>query len=60
MHFSYFDRQELEACRMNLCIIGACLLGRMNPTTKEQREVLDLLRKQLPEGLGTGAGRREA
>jgi len=45
---------------MNLCIIGACLLGRMNPTTKEQREVLDLLRKQLPEGLGTGAGRREA
>lgn len=53
-------RDNNAADAIGLAIIGACLLGRMNPTTKEQREVLDLLRKQLPEGLGTGAGRREA
>jgi crossover junction endodeoxyribonuclease RuvC len=48
-----FRRWGIEAANDNeadavaLAAVGACLVGQMEPTTTQQREVIALLRKQL-------------
>ena len=47
--WGYSAGNDNEADAIGLCIIGACILGHVQPTTQQQREVIEMLLNPKPK-----------